>query len=287
MDQRIIDLYDEFVHVHFDRRRFLDRAAQVVGSTTAAAALLPLLQSNYAVAAVVAADDPRLSIDRIEIKGATGTLKAYLAKPKASGGHGGILVVHQNRGLNPHIEDLARRLATEGYVALAVDFLSPLGGTPANEDQAIKMFADLNADSTTANAKEAVAWLRAQSDVDGKVGAVGFCWGGGVINQLAVADPTLNAAVVYYGVPADAAKVSQIKAPLLLNYADPKLDTRLGALVPAYAAALEAAHVKFTLHYYPGANHAFNDDTQVARYDAAAAKLAWQRTLDLFKATLS
>jgi carboxymethylenebutenolidase len=287
MDQRIIDLYDEFVHVHFDRRLFLDRAAQLVGSTTAAAALLPLLQSNYAVAAVVAADDPRISTERIEIPGSTGKLKAYLAKPKGEGKHGGVVVVHQNRGLNPHIEDLARRLATAGYVALAVDFLSPLGGTPGNEDQAMKMFADLNMAATTANAKAAVSWLRAQSDVNGKIGAVGFCWGGGVINQLAVADPTLNAGVVYYGAPADAAKVSQIKAPLLLNYADPKLDTRLGALVPAYEAALKAANVKFTLYYYSGANHAFNDDTQAARYDADAAKLAWQRTLELFKETLS
>jgi carboxymethylenebutenolidase len=287
MDQRIIDLYDEFVHVHFDRRLFLERAAQLVGSTAAAAALLPLLQSNYAVAAVVAADDPRISSEKVQIPGSTGSLKAYLAKPKTSGKHGGVLVVHQNRGLNPHIEDLARRLATEGYVALAVDFLSPLGGTPADEDQAMKMFADLNMAATTANAKAAVSWLRAQSDVNGKIGAVGFCWGGGVINQLAVADPTLNAGVVYYGAPADAAKVAQIRAALLLNYADPKLDTRLGALVPAYEAALKAANVKFTLYYYSGANHAFNDDTQAARYDADAAKLAWQRTLELFKETLS
>jgi carboxymethylenebutenolidase len=210
-----------------------------------------------------------------------------LAKPKTSGKHGGVLVVHQNRGLNPHIEDLARRLATEGYVALAVDFLSPLGGTPADEDQAMKMFADLHMDATTADAKAAVSWLRTQNDVDGKVGAVGFCWGGGVINQLAVADPTLNAAVVYYGAPPDLAKVSQIKAPLLLNYADPKLDTRLGALVPAYQSALKAANIRWSLYYYEGANHAFNDDTQVARYNAEAAKLAWQRTLALFKETLS
>jgi carboxymethylenebutenolidase len=287
MDQRIIDLYDEFVHVHFDRRLFLERAAQLVGSTAAAAALLPLLQSNYAVAAVVAADDPRISSEKVQIPGSTGSLKAYLAKPKTSGKHGGVLVVHQNRGLNPHIEDLARRLATEGYVALAVDFLSPLGGTPADEDQAMKMFADLHMDATTADAKAAVSWLRTQNDVDGKVGAVGFCWGGGVINQLAVADPTLNAAVVYYGAPPDLAKVSQIKAPLLLNYADPKLDTRLGALVPAYQSALKAANIRWSLYYYEGANHAFNDDTQVARYNAEAAKLAWQRTLALFKETLS
>jgi carboxymethylenebutenolidase len=287
MDQRIIDLYDEFVHVHFDRRLFLEQAAKLVGGMGAAVALLPLLQSNYALAAVVPADDPRITTEHAQLPGATGDLKAYLAKPKTDGKHGGIVVVHQNRGLNPHIEDLARRFATEGYVALAVDFLSPLGGTPENEDQAMKMFAGLDMGKTTANAKAAVAWLRGRADVNGKVGAVGFCWGGGVINQLAVADPTLDAGVVYYGAPADAAAVSQIKAPLLLNYADPKLDTRLGALVPAYEAALKAAHVNYTLYYYEGANHAFNDDTQSARYDEAAAKLAWQRTLSLFKQALS
>jgi carboxymethylenebutenolidase len=287
MDQRIIDLYDEFVHVHFDRRLFLDQAAKVVGGMGAAMALLPLLQSNYARAAVVAADDPRIIAERVQLPGATGELKGYLARPKSESKLAGILVVHQNRGLNPHIEDLARRFGTEGYVALAVDFLSPLGGTPENEDQAMKMFSGLDADKTTANAKTAVSWLRSRSDINGKVGAVGFCWGGGVINQLAVADPTLNAGVVYYGTPPDTAQVGQIKTPLLLNYADPKLDTRLGALVPAFEAALKQAHANYALYFYTGANHAFNDDTQSARYDEAAAKLAWQRSLAFFKQYLS
>ena len=287
MDQRIIDLYDEFVHVHFNRRLFLERAAEIVGSAGAAAALLPLLQSNYARAAVIAADDPRIATGRTTFPGATGPMQAYLAGPKADGRHGGVVVVHQNRGLNPHIEDIARRLATEGYAALAVDFLSPLGGTPKDEDKAMTMFASLDRDKTTENAKAAVAWLRARPDVNGKVGAVGFCWGGGVINQLAVADPTLNAGVVYYGSPPDPAAASRIKAPLLLNYADAKLDTRLGALVPAFDAALKAANARYTLYFYEGANHAFNDDTQTARYDEAAAKLAWQRTLAFFKENLA
>jgi carboxymethylenebutenolidase len=287
MDQRLIDLYDEFVHVHFDRRLFLERAARLVGGAGAAAALLPLLQSNYAQAAVVAENDPRLAIDRVSFPGATGEVKAYLAKPKSAGKRGGVVVIHQNRGLNPHIEDVARRLAAESYVALAVDFLSPLGGTPKDEDQAMKMFGDLDREKTTANAAAAAAWLRARPEVNGKTGAVGFCWGGGLVNQLAVADPALNAAVAYYGMPPDPAAVPRIKAALLLNYADASLDTRIGSQVPAYEAALKAAHVRYSLYFYAGANHAFNDDTQTARYDAAAAKLAWERSLALFKETLA
>jgi carboxymethylenebutenolidase len=287
MDQRIIDLYDEFVHVHFDRRLFLERAAKVVGSMAGALALLPLLQSDYARAAVVSEDDARLSTARVTYPSATGEVKAYLAKPKSSGRGAGIVVVHQNRGLNPHIEDIARRLAVDGYTALAVDFLSPQGGTPESEDQAMKMFANLDAKQTATIAKAAVPWLRARPDVNGKVGGIGFCWGGGVINQLAVDDPTLDAGVVYYGAPPDLGSVSRIKAALLLNYADPKLDTRLGALVPGYENALRAAHINYTLYFYEGANHAFNDDTQSARYDAAAAKLAWERTLAFFKQHLS
>jgi carboxymethylenebutenolidase len=287
VDQRIIDLYDDFVHTHFDRRLFLERAARLVGSTAAAAALLPLLQSDYARAAIVAEGDPRIAAERVTYKGASGEVKAYLAKPAAEGKRGAVVVVHQNRGLNPHIEDVARRLATEGYAALAVDFLSQLGGTPEDEDAALKLFPKLDAGKVTADALAAVAYLRTRPESNGKVGAVGFCWGGGVINQMAVNDPTLNAAVVYYGSPPDSGAVGKIKSALLLNYADPKLDTRLGALVPAYEEALKAAGIKYTLYYYEGANHAFSDDTQSARYNEAAAKAAWQRTLAIFKENLA
>lgn len=287
MDQRIIDLYDEFVHVHFDRRLFLDRAAKLVGGASAAAALLPLLQSNYARAATIADNDPRLDTKRIRFPGASGELKAYLATPKTSGPHAGVVVVHQNRGLNPHIEDIARRLAVEGYWALAVDFLSPLGGTPKDEERAMMMFRRLDAAETTANAKAAVGWLRTRPSGNGKIGAIGFCWGGGVVNLLAVADASLNAGVVYYGAPPNLALVPHIKARLLLNYADPSLDKRIGALLPAYDRALRAAKVRYTLYYYKGANHAFNDDTNAARYDASAATLAWGRTLAFFKKTLA
>jgi len=287
MDQRIIDLYDEFVHVHFNRRLFLERAAKLVGSMGAAAALLPLLQSNYARAAILPEGDPRITTERVTFKGGSGEVKAYLARTKADGKHGGVVVIHQNRGLNPHIEDVARRIAAEGYVALAVDFLSSLGGTPPDEDKAMKMFQEFDKDKAAADAVAAAAWLRARPDVNGKTAAIGFCWGGDIVNQLAVADPLLNAGAVYYGRPPDAALVPRIKATMLLNHADPKLDTRIGALVPAYEAALKAAHIKYSLYYYEGANHGFNDDTGGARYDAPAAKLAWERTMALFKETLA
>jgi carboxymethylenebutenolidase len=287
MDQRIIDLYDEFVHVHFNRRLFLEKAARVTGSLAAASALLPMLQSNYALAATVAPDDSRLETDHVSYKGASGDVKAYLAKPKGAGSHGTVVVVHQNRGLNPHIEDIARRLAVEGYVAMAPDFLSQLGGTPADEDAAMAMFPKLDKDKVTGDANAAVAYLRGRSDSNGKAGAIGFCWGGDVVNRIAVTDPNVNAISVYYGVAPDLSLVPNIKATMLLNYADPKIDTRVGATVPPYEEALKAAHIKYNLYYYTGANHAFNDDTQSARYDEAAAKLAWQRTLALFKANVS
>ena len=289
IDQKIIDLWDDYVHVHFDRRRFLTSAARTLGSVSAATALLPFLVSDYANAAVVAEDDPGIAVERPTLAGATGDLKAYLATPKiATGTRAGVLVVHQNRGLNPHIEDLARRLATQGYVALAIDFLSPLGGTPADEEAAMRLFAQLDLAKVVADAHAGIAFLRARDDSNCKVGALGFCWGGGIVNRAA-ADPVavraanVDAAVVYYGAPPPLESVPKITAPLLLNYADPARDTRLGKLLPAYEQALKAADICFKLYVYEGANHAFNDDTQKARYDEVAAKLAWSRTLAFFK----
>lgn len=293
VDPRIIDLWDRYVHVHFDRRRFLNEAARLLGGAGAAVAVLPLLASNYARAAVVAEDDPRLLTERFTILGATGNLKSYHAQPKPPIRlrRASILVIHQNRGLNPHIEDIARRLALEGYVALAVDFLSPLGGTPPDEDAAMKLFSQLDTTKVIADAHAAIAYLRKNGDPNGKVGAVGFCWGGGIVNRVAASPAPMrganfDAGVVYYGAPPPLELVPKIKSPLLLNYADPQLDTRLGALFPAYEEALKAAKANFKLYVYEGANHAFNDDTQEARYDEAAAKLAWERTLAFFKAYL-
>jgi carboxymethylenebutenolidase len=266
---------------------FLEKAARLVGSTSAALALLPLLQSNYALAAVVPESDPRIKTQRVSFAGASGEVKAYFAEPAAAGSHAGVVVVHQNRGLNPHIEDIARRVAVGGYSGLAVDFLSQLGGTPADEDQAMAMFSKVDPAKVDGDGRAALAWLAERPTANGKTGAVGFCWGGGVVNRLAVEAPTLNAAVVYYGAPPDLQAVKNIKARLLLNYADPTLDTRLGALVPAYEEALKANKINFALYYYKGANHAFNDDTQQARYDKAAATTAWERTLATFKETLT
>ena len=279
IDQRVIDLYDDFTHTHLDRRLFLERLTALVGSAALATSMMALLRPNYALAAQVSADDPRLETQRITYPGASGPVKAYLARPKGAEKLPAVIVIHQNRGLNPHIEDVARRLAVAGYVALAPDFMSPLGGTPADEDQAMQEFAKMDRELATADAVKAVAYLKSRTDVTGKIGAVGFCWGGGGANELAEASPDLAAVVAYYGVAPPLDKVANIKAALMLHYAG--LDTRVGASRPGYEDALKKANISFQSFTYEGANHAFNDDT-TSRYDEAAAKLAWQRTLDFF-----
>jgi len=279
MDQKVIDLYDEYTHAPLERRVFLERLAALTGSVAAAMAALPLLE-NRAVAAVVPPDDARVATSRVEYPGQGGTMKGYLAKPASGTKFGTVVVIHENRGLNAHIEDVARRVAVGGFLALAVDFLSPAGGTPTDEDQARDLIGKLDPATTTANAVASVAFLRSHADGNGKVGAVGFCWGGGLVNQLAVADPTLDAGVAYYGRQPNADDVAKIKAPLLLHYAG--LDTRINEGIPAYKAALDKAGVSYTIYTYEGANHAFNNDTSAERYNAEAAKLAWDRTLAFF-----
>ncbi len=276
MDQRIIDLYDEYTHAPLDRRVFLDRLATMAGGAGAAALLLPLLE-HRAVAAVVAEDDARVKAAAVAYPGQSGDVKGYLAKPAAGGENGAVVVIHENRGLNAHIEDVARRVAVAGFLALAPDLLSPAGGTPADEDKARDLIGKLDPAATVQNLVAAVAWLRKHPDGNGKVGAVGFCWGGGMTNQLAVNDPTLDAAVAYYGPQPDAASAARIKAPLLLHYG--ALDDRIDAGIPAYKAALDQAGVSYKVYMYEGANHAFNNDTSAARYNPAAAKLAWDRTV--------
>jgi carboxymethylenebutenolidase len=279
MDQRIIDLYDEYTHAPLDRRVFLDRLAKLMGGTAAALAVLPLLE-NRAVAAIVEPNDARIAASSVTFPGQSGEVKGYLVKPAAGGKPGAVVVIHENRGLNAHTEDVARRLAVGGFLALAVDFLSPAGGTPSNEDQAREMIGKLDPAQTTANAVAAVAYLRSNPDGNGKVGAVGFCWGGGQVGQLAVNDPSLDAAVVYYGRTPDPADVPKIKAPLLLHYAGQ--DTRINEGVPAFQQALDKAGIAYTLNMYEGAQHAFNNDTSAERYNPEAAKLAWDRTLAFF-----
>jgi carboxymethylenebutenolidase len=283
MDQRIIDLYDSFTHSGINRREFLDRLAQITGSSAAALALLPLLQNDYARAAIVAPDDARLAIDTVSYDAAGTPISGTLARLKSKGKRPAVVVIHENRGLNPHIQDIARRIALEGFLSFAVDMLSPLGGTPADEDKARDMIGMLNADETARRIAAAVPFLERHAESTGKVGIVGFCWGGGIVNRVAVLAPDLKAGVIYYGLQVPADQVTAIRTPLLLHYAG--LDQRVNAGIAAYEAALKANNKRYTIYVYPNANHAFNNDTS-NRYDKPAADLAWSRSIAFFKENL-
>jgi carboxymethylenebutenolidase len=286
MRQEIIDLYDDYTHERIGRRVFMDRLAVLAGGTAAASAVLPMLKNNYAKAAIVAPDDERITAEEVTFPGAGGDVTGYLVRPAdASGPLPGVVVIHENRGLNPHIEDVARRVALEGFVAFAPDFLSPLGGTPEDEDQAREMIGQLDRPQTVQNAVAAVAFLKDLDATTDKVGVVGFCWGGAMTNQVAVNSADVAAAVPYYGSQPATEDVAKIQAPLLLQYAG--VDERINAGIPAYEEALQAADVDYTIYTYEGANHAFNNDTNEARYDKAAADLAWSRTIEFFKEHLA
>jgi carboxymethylenebutenolidase len=281
MDQHIINLYDRFTHGDISRRDFLDRLATLTGSTVAAAALLPLLKNDYAQAAVVAENDARLAIDRVSYDSPKGKIIGYLVRPKAKGKRPAVIVIQENRGLNPHIEDIARRLANEGFLAFAPDLLSVSGGTPSDEDKARELHSKTDPKDITAAAIAAVPFIRTHAESNGNVSVVGFCFGGGVANRMAAANPDLKAVVVYYGLQIPADQVPAINASLLLHYAG--LDERVNAGIAAYEAALKANGKSYTIHMYPGVNHAFNNDTGGARYNKEAADLAWERTLAFFK----
>ncbi|WP_374311832.1 dienelactone hydrolase family protein [Dongia sp.] len=280
MNQRVIDLFDRYTHGEMDRRKFLEKLTLLAGSSAAALALLPVLENNYAKADLLPEGDPRIKTETVAVQG----INVYLAKPSSGEKWPAVLVIHENRGLNPHIKDVTRRLAAEGFLAAGADFLSTAGGTPADEDKAREMIGALDKAATEAAARNVVAALRARPDSNGKVGAVGFCWGGGLVNRLAVTDPTLDAAIAYYGMQPDAKDVAGIKAPLLLHYAG--LDERINAGIAAYEAALKAAGKTYELNVYDGVNHAFNNDTNAARYDKAAADLAWSRSVAFLHKTL-
>jgi carboxymethylenebutenolidase len=285
MDQRIINLYDAYTHGHLNRRDFLDRLAALAGGAAAGGALLSTLRSNYALAEVVPQNDPRIGAETVTIPGVQG-LTGYLVRPKDDAGKlPAVLVIPENRGLNPHIKDVTRRIALEGFLALGLDYFSPMGGTPPDEDKAREMFERLQQSDALASARAAVTYLKRHPSGNGRVGAVGFCWGGGLVNNLAVSDPDLDAAVVYYGAQPKAEDVLKIRAPLLLHYAG--LDQRTNAGIPAYEAALKQAGKSYELHMYHGVNHAFNNDTGTARYDKAAADLAWSRTIAFLKKHLA
>ena len=286
MNQEIINLFDEYTHKPLSREEFMKRLAKLAGGTAAAIAILPLLEVNYAYAATIEEDDADLSIEDITYAGDEATMKGYLAKPKSAKGKlGSVIVIHENRGLNPHTKDVARRVAKAGYMALAVDALSPFGGTPANEDEARALFGKIDSQKNINNFLKGFDYLRARPESNGKTACVGFCWGGGLANQLAVNSPQLNAAVAYYGRQADAVDVPKIKAALQLHYGG--LDERVNAGIPVYESALKSAGKKYELYVYEGANHAFNNDTAPTRYNPEAAKLAWERTLRLFKETIA
>jgi carboxymethylenebutenolidase len=282
-EQGLYDLFDRYVHGLIDRRAFLDGAARFAAGGMTAAMLLEALSPRFAEAQQVASDDKRLHTEKVEYpspKG-SGKVRGYLVRPtKSKGKLPAVLVVHENRGLNPHIEDVARRLALEGFLTFAPDALSPLGGYPGDEDKARALFQKLDQARTREDFVAAATWLAKRPECTGKVGVVGFCYGGGIANLLATRLPELAAAVPFYGSQPTAEEVAHIKAPLLIHYAEH--DDRINAGIPAFKTALEANHVRYEIFQYPGTQHGFNNDT-TPRYDKTAAALAWQRTVDFFK----
>jgi len=286
-DPELLDLYDSYAHNQISRREFLDKAAKFAVGGTTAAALIDSLLPDYALAKQVDDKDPRIKTEYIEYSSPRGhgKIRAYLTRPAgARGKRPGVVVVHENRGLNPYIEDVARRLAVAGFMALAPDGLTPLGGYPGTDDKGKKMQAQLDKDKLTEDFVAAFERLKSDANSTGKVGVVGFCFGGGVANAMAVRLPDLAAAVPFYGRQAAAQDVPKIKAPLLLHYAG--LDERINKGWPEYEQALKAHDKDYTAHMYPDVNHGFHNDT-TPRYDEAAAKLAWQRTIDFFNKKLA
>ena len=285
-DQELLILFDAYVHGVIDRRGFLDRAQKFAVGGLTAVGLLAALSPNFALAQVVPKNDSRVKAEMLDYASPNGygSMKGYLARPvNASGKLPGILVVHENRGLNPHIEDIARRLALDGYMAFAPDALTPLGGYPGDEDKARELFPKLDQAKTREDFVAAANLLKTRADCTGKIGVVGFCYGGGMAHTLAVHLPDLAAAVPFYGNHPAAEDAAKVKAPLLIHFAG--VDERINAAWPAYEAALKSAGARYTAHQYAGTQHGFNNDT-TPRFDAAAAKLAWDRTLAFFNQTL-
>ena len=261
------------------RRKFLKKSTAFAGGSV----LLTSLHASL-FAQITKTDDPRLITETIHYAGASGPMIAYMARPKENKKHPAVIVIHENRGLQPHIKDVARRIALEGFVALAPDALSPLGGTPEKQEDAIPMFQKLDNAATVKDFCAAVKYLKSNPQTTGKVGCTGFCWGGGMTNQVAVNSPDLNAAVPYYGAQPKAEDISKIKAPMLLHYAGN--DERINKGIPEFESALKKAKIDYHIYMYPGAEHAFNNDSNPERYNKAAADLAWGRTIPFFKEKL-
>ena len=281
-DQELLILFDAYVHGALDRRGFLDKAAKYAVGGVTAAMLLEQLSPKFAEAQVVKAEDPRIKVGYVayDSPNGSGKMKGYLAQPaKAAGKLPAILVIHENRGLNPHIEDIARRLALDNFVAFAPDALTPMGGYPGNEDNARELFPKLDQTKIREDFVTAVSWLKARPETNGKVGAVGFCYGGGMVNFLATRVPDLAAGVAYYGSAPNIEDVPRIKTPLMIQSAE--VDERINAAWPKFEEALKAANVPYERHFYPGTQHGFNNDT-TPRYDEKSAKLSWERTVAFF-----
>jgi carboxymethylenebutenolidase len=285
MDKRIISIYEDYKQGRTNRRDFVKKLAMVAGSTAAAMALLPVPEDKSVSASSFTQTDPDLMTELIKYPGETGEVKGFLAWPKAGKKFPAVLIIHENRGLQPHIQDVTRRMAKEGFLALAPDALSPLGGTPENDQaKAATMIGQLDKDKTIKNLVAAVKYLKTQPLSTGKVGCTGFCWGGGMTNQVAVFSPDLDAAVPYYGMQPTADQVASIKAPVMAHYAGD--DARINQGIPAFEEALKKEKKEYQIFMYEGAGHGFNNDSNPERYNEKAAKLAWSRTIAFFKEKL-
>jgi carboxymethylenebutenolidase len=287
-DQELLILFDAYVHGNLDRRGFLKQARKFAKAGVTAAGLLAALSPDFAAGQQVRPGDARLKTERTSYASPTGSgkINGYLARPASAGANklAAVLVIHENRGLNPHIEDICRRLALDGFMAFGPDALSPLGGYPGDEDKAREMFGRLDAAKTAEDFVTGARWLHARRDSNGALGAVGFCWGGGIVHTLSIRVPELDAGVPFYGSTPAPEEAAKVKAPLLIQQA--AIDERINAAWPAYEAALKTAGVKYMAYRYPGTQHGFNNDT-TPRYDAAAAKLAWERTIAFLKTHLT
>ncbi len=282
MDQKIIDLYNDYIHGEMPRRSFLRRVAEIAGGAAAASALLPLIETNYAWGQQVDPKDERLYTGYETYAGTQSDVKAYVARPaRAKGPLPGILVIHENRGLNAHIEDVARRAALEGFVAVAPDGVSYNGGSPIDQEAARDLFRNSDVGIITDDVIKGVGYLKSRDDCTGKVGSVGFCYGGGVSLQCAVSSPAADACVLFYGRALSAEQIAQVKAPLMMNYAGN--DPRVNAMIPDFRLALDEHGVAYTINMYPGTGHGFHNDTSQARYNESAAQLAWQRSIRFFQ----
>jgi len=281
MDPKVIKLYNDYIHGDMPRRSFLKQLTGLAGGVVAANAVLTLIEPNYAWGQQVAPEDDRLAQGYISYAGTVGKVRAYFAKPVAATGElPGILVIHENRGLNAHIEDVARRAALAGYIAVAPDGLSYVGGAPEDQEAARDKFRDADTSTITADVIKGIGYLKSRPDCNGKTGSVGFCYGGGVSLQCAIAEQHADASALYYGRALSAEDTAKVHTPLMLNYAGN--DARVNAMIPDFRTALDENDIAYSLHMYPGTGHGFHNDTSQARYDEAAAKLSWQRTVNFF-----